>query len=298
MNQASNMDQRRGLSNYRPPMTLALIQTIAIKEFKDNQRNRWLWLMTGILSILSLCVSFMGSVVSGSLVVLEPAQIFSGLVTLTVFILPLGAILLSYDSFVGERESGTLLLLMTYPLARWHLICGKLLGHTYVITSACFFGFGLTALSLLVLGAEHSRVPFVIGFVHLICSGILLSLVFVLLGYWVSLCVREKTKALGILLLLWFLLVLVYDLVLLTALVGMADLLNRHLFNLLILINPTDLFRALNLLASPADTLSAKGSLALIAQTGIGLPQMYCLFGVWLGILLLCCCWIFKRQEI
>lgn len=277
---------------------LSIVSTIAAKEFKDNLRNRWLWMMAGILLLLSLCVSFMGSAVSGNLVVFEPAQILSGLVTLSVFMLPLGAILLSYDSFVGEKESGTLLLLLTYPLARWHLVCGKFLGHACVMTIACILGFGLTGLILISLDDTQAQLSIAIGFIHLIMSSILLSLVFVLLGYWVSLCVREKAKALGILLILWFVLVLVYDLILLSAVVGMSEMFNRTVFNLLILFNPTDLFRALNLLAAPSDTLAAKSSLTLLAQTGLGLPLMYGLLGGWIGALLLCCSWIFKYQEI
>lgn len=294
----SQISIEQGCAQYYSPRALTLIQAVAVKEFKDNLRNRWLGLMAGILLILSLCVSFMGSAVSGTVVLLESAQIFSGLVTLAVFILPLGAILLSYDSFVGERESGTLLLLLTYPLARWHLVCGKLLGHAYVMISSCVMGFGTTALLLLAFVDEHSRHALIIGFIHLISSGILLSLVFVLLGYCVSLCVREKAKALGVLLLLWFVLVLVYDLVLLTALVSLAEVFNRQLFNLLILINPTDLFRALNLLANPADTLLAKSSLALIAQTGMGIPLLYALLAVWIGLLGGLASWIFTRQEV
>lgn len=277
---------------------MSLIVTIAAKEFKDNLRNRWLWMMTGILLLLSLSVGFMGSSISGSLVIFEPAQILSGLVTLSVFMLPLGAILLSYDSFVGEKESGTLLLLLTYPLARWHIVCGKLLGHAGVLAVACILGFGITGFILGMLSEVHIRLSILIGFIHLISSGILLSLVFVLLGYWISLMVREKAKALGILLVLWFALVLIYDLVLLTALVGLADTLNRTLFNVLILLNPSDLFRALNLLAGQSETLAAKSSLALIAQTGIGLPLMYGSLMCWIGLLLLGCFWIFNHQDI
>ncbi|ABM23435.1 MULTISPECIES: ABC transporter permease [Shewanella] len=277
---------------------MSLIVTIAAKEFKDNLRNRWLWMMTGILLLLSLSVGFMGSSISGSLVIFEPAQILSGLVTLSVFMLPLGAILLSYDSFVGEKESGTLLLLLTYPLARWYIVCGKLLGHASVLAVACILGFGITGFILGMLSEVHIRLSILIGFIHLISSGILLSLVFVLLGYWISLMVREKAKALGILLVLWFALVLIYDLVLLTALVGLADTLNRTLFNVLILLNPSDLFRALNLLAGQSETLAAKSSLALIAQTGIGLPLMYGLLMCWIGLLLLGCFWIFNHQDI
>ncbi|MCL1089221.1 ABC transporter permease [Shewanella profunda] len=292
------MSRERVLQRNAHLSALGIITTIAAKEFKDNLRNRWLWMMTGILLLLSLSVGFMGSSISGSLVIFEPAQILSGLVTLSVFILPLGAILLSYDSFVGEKESGTLLLLITYPLARWHIVCGKFLGHTCVMAVACILGFGITGFMLGMLSEVQIRLSILIGFIHLISSGILLSLVFVLLGYWISLIVREKAKALGILLVLWFVLVLVYDLVLLTALVGLADTLNRNLFNVLILLNPSDLFRALNLLAGPSDTLAVKSSLALIAQTGIGLPLMYGLLICWIALLLLWCSWVFKGQEI
>ncbi|MGL5391099.1 MAG: ABC transporter permease, partial [Shewanella sp.] len=276
----------QALTAHKPLSALQLISIIAAKEFKDNLRNRWLWMMTGIL-LLSLCVSFMGSAVSGSLVVYEPGQLISGLVTLSVFMLPLGAILLSYDSFVGEKESGTLLLLLTYPLARWHILWGKLAGHALVMSLACLLGFGITAGLLLGLGdAQHQR-ALLVGITHLIASGILLALVFVLIGYWVSLAVREKAKALGVLLLLWFALVLVYDLVLLTALVGFADSLSRELVNFVILLNPTDLFRALNLLANPSEHLAAKSSLALVTQQGLSLPVMYGLLLAWIGGLLL-----------
>ncbi len=190
------------------------------------------------------------------------------------------------------------MLLLTYPLARWHILWGKLLGHALVMSLACLLGFGITAALLLGLGdAQHQR-ALIVGICHLIASGILLALVFVLIGYWVSLAVREKAKALGVLLLLWFALVLVYDLVLLTTLVGFADSLSRELVNLVILLNPTDLFRALNLLANPSEHLAAKSSLALVTQLGLSLPVMYGLLVAWIGALLLGATWFFKRMDI
>ncbi|MGL6124213.1 MAG: ABC transporter permease [Shewanella sp.] len=291
------MSQECGLPEPKGLTALGLISTIAGKEFNDNLRNRWLWLMTGMLLLLSLCVSFMGSAVSGELVILAPAQLVSGLATLSVFMLPLGAVLLSYDSFVGEKESGTLLLLLTYPLARWHIVCGKFLGHGCVMAVACVLGFGLTGGVLAVLAEPSVRLGLLTAFGHLIGSGILLSLVFVLLGYGVSLAVQEKAKALGILLLVWFVLVLLYDLVLLSALVGLADSLNRTVFNVVLLFNPTDLYRALNLLANPVDSLAAKSSLALVVETGLSLWLIYGIFVGWIALLLGGCIGYFKRLE-
>ena len=43
--------------------------------------------------------------------------------------MPLIALLLSYDAIVGEVERGTMMLLLTYPVARWQVVLGKFLGH-------------------------------------------------------------------------------------------------------------------------------------------------------------------------
>ena len=45
--------------------------------------------------------------------------------SLTVFLLPLIALLISHDAIVGEMERGTLLLLLSYPVARWQVLLGK-----------------------------------------------------------------------------------------------------------------------------------------------------------------------------
>ena len=39
------------------------------------------------------------------------------------------ALMLAYDGVVGADENGALLLLMTYPLARWQLLLGELVGQ-------------------------------------------------------------------------------------------------------------------------------------------------------------------------
>ena len=49
-----------------------------------------------------------------------PARSTSSIVSLsslTIFLLPLIALLISYDAVVGEMERGTMLLLLSYPVA-------------------------------------------------------------------------------------------------------------------------------------------------------------------------------------
>ncbi|MGI2260460.1 ABC transporter permease [Shewanella sp. GXUN23E] len=270
---------------------------IATKEIRDSLRNRWLMMISLILLVLSLAVSFGGGAIAGSLEVSSLAGILSGLVTLSVFLLPLAAILLSFDAFVGEEEAGTLLLMLTYPVTRPEMLLGKFIGHSCLLAIACVLGFAPTALLLLLLtDLPVSEVAAAFG--HFIASGVLLAMVFILLGYMVSLGVREKARALGLLLFIWFLLVLMYDLALLATVVALADVLSRQTLNLMILANPADIFRALNLLTVDLGPQAGQSALTALSQTGLGLGSLYLLLAGWVVALLLLCRFQFNRKTL
>ncbi|GIU16244.1 ABC copper transporter permease NosY [Shewanella sp. MBTL60-112-B2] len=252
--------------------------------------------MGSIFLLLSLSVSFAGSAVTGSLYLPELDSLMSSLSTISVFIIPLAAILLCYDAFVGEEEAGTLLLLLSYPLTRSQIIFGKLLGHISVMLVATGCAFGLTAGLLLLVGEQYHSGELVAAFAQFVLSSNLLALTFILLSYIVSLKCTEKAKAIGCLLLLWFLLVLIYDLLLLTLLVSDFSFANQFLINVLIALSPTDLYRAINLVAIEGE--GASGSLAMIATTDWGLSGMYGLFMLWIGSLTLICHRIFKGKPL
>ncbi|RTR40415.1 copper ABC transporter permease [Shewanella canadensis] len=269
---------------------------IASKEICDSSRNRWLGFMGSIFLLLSLSVTFAGSAVTGSLYLPELASLMSSLSTISVFIIPLAAILLSYDSFVGEDESGTLLLLLSYPLTRLQILCGKLLGHMTVMLLATSFAFGLTAILLLLIGEQYQVAELIGAFAQFLLSSNLLALTFILFSYIVSLKSTEKAKAVGCLLLVWFLFVLIYDLLLLTILVSDLSFVNQYVVNILIALSPTDLYRAINLMAIEGS--DARGSLAMISQTDWGLSGMYALMLLWVVLLSWISHGIFKRKRL
>ena len=70
----------------------------------------------------------------------------TSVVTLGVFLIPLIAVLISYDAFVGEQEHGTLILLLTYPLSRTALLTGKLLGQSAALGVCLLLGFSVLPL--------------------------------------------------------------------------------------------------------------------------------------------------------
>lgn len=234
--------------------------------------------------MLSLSVTFAGSAVTGELALPPLANLMSSLSTTAVFIIPLAAILLSYDSFVGEQEAGTLLLLLSYPVSRSQILMGKLLGHCLVmfITTSC--AFGLTAILLIMLGEQYATDEVVSVFMQFIISSNLLALTFILLGYIVSIRATEKAKAVAGLLFVWFLLVLIYDLLLLTVLVSDVAFMDKPLLNILIALNPTDLYRAMNLVA--VDAKGTGAALSMIADIDLSLSVMYLLMLGWISSLL------------
>lgn len=129
--------------------------------------------------------------------------------TVVKIILSLLAILLSFDAISGEKEAGTLRLLLSNALPRPILLFGKYTGSMIVLTGSLLIGFLLgTAVLVLIspvgLGGEHW-----LGLLFLIItSGLYLSL-FLLLGLLVSAVTRKAATSLIMLLSIWLFLVII-----------------------------------------------------------------------------------------
>jgi Cu-processing system permease protein len=213
---------------------------LAAKEIRDGLRNRWLLAATLVLLALAWGLAFLGSVPTGHVGASALAVTVVSLASLTVFLLPLIALLLGFDAVVGEAERGTLLLLLAYPLRRWQVIGGKFLGHLALLAIATIIGYGSAGV---VIGGEGGA-----AFVTLIVASVGLGASFLALGLLVSVVAGERATAAGIAVGLWLVLVLLYDLCLLAALAasqGQGPI--GALFPWVLLANPTDVFRLLTL---------------------------------------------------
>ncbi|KAA0010286.1 ABC transporter permease subunit [Billgrantia pellis] len=221
------------------------ILTLAGKEFRDGMRNRWVLAITLVLALLAVGIAWFGAAASGGLGFTSLATTLVSLATLAVFLIPLIALLLAYDAVVGEQESGTLLLLLTYPVSRTALLLGKFLGHGLILGSATALGFGIAGV-VIALGAEGVALgELAAGMGLLIVSSVLLGWVFIAFAYLISVWVSEKARAAGLALVVWFLFVLVFDLGLLALLVSVKQ--GGDWLPWLLLLNPTELFRLINL---------------------------------------------------
>ena len=115
---------------------------IAMREIREGLRNKWVLAITALMAALALTLTLVGSAPTGSVGVSPLSVVVVSLSSLTIFLVPLIALLLSYDAIAGEMERGTMGLLLSYPVARWEVVGGKFLGHAAILAVATAAGYG------------------------------------------------------------------------------------------------------------------------------------------------------------
>lgn len=269
---------------------------VAGKEFRDGLRNRWVLAITLVFALLAIALAWFGAAVSGEVGFTRVSTTIASLASLAVFLIPLIALMLAYDSIVGEDENGTLLLLMTYPLSRTGLLAGKFMGHAAIMGLSTLLGFGIAGLVIVVFDSEASLAALAGPFGLFIGSAILLGWSFLALSYLISALAREKARAAGMALFVWFFFVLVYDLTLLGILVGTEGQVSKEVFQVLLMINPTDIFRLINLTGFEA-VAEASGMLAIATGDTHSVTGLVLLQGLWIIGPLALAAVVFRRRR-
>ena len=270
---------------------------VAAKEIQQAVRNRWVLAATLLLAGLALSLTFLGSAPTGSVGVRALDVIIVSLSSLTIFLIPLIALLISHDAIVGDMERGTMLLLLSYPVARWQVLLGKFLGHLAVLAFATCLGYGVAAAALMASGSRIDNDSFT-AFAAMIGSSVLLGAIFVAIGYLVSAIVRDRGTAAGVCVGLWLLLVLIYDM----ALLGLLALdqgrnISAGVLNAILLFNPTDVYRLLNLTGFVNVSMFA-GMAGLTQNTSLSAPTLLAALILWTLVPLGLAALAFSRREL
>lgn len=224
-------------------MEIAQIATIASKEFWDRIRNRWVLAVALVFTAFALVIAYFGAAQQGSVGFRSIDLTIASLVSLVIYLIPLIALVLGFDAIVGERERGSLDLLLSMPITRLELLLGKYFGLAAALAFSTIAGFGLVAIVLsakLDLNALFHYVGFML-------SSVLLGCAFLSLAVMLSVFAADRTRASGLAIATWFFFVLVFDLLLLGALVVTGGQWGGEIFPYLLLANPADVFRILNI---------------------------------------------------
>ncbi len=272
------------------------IVIIAAKELRDGFRNRWIFAAIILLATLALVLALVGSAPVGAIKASPLNTTVASLSSLGVYLLPLIALMLSYNALVGEFEHGTMVLLLTYPAPRWQVVIGKFVGHLSILTLAIVIGYGLSGIGIALTGGADAQGWS--AFAALIGSSILLGAIFISLGYLISSLTTDGNKAAGMAVGLWVLLVVMYDLALLGVLIAdKGETISEQLFSWLMLTNPTDAYRVFNLTMFQNVNVSA-GLAGVGLKVGIGAMTSLSVMAAWCAAPLAATIYVFQRREV
>lgn len=225
-------------------------------EFIIALRNRWITIAVIMMVLFSLVLSAAGSAPTGALGADKLSVTVASLTSLAVYLVPLVALLMSFDAIAGEIERGTLSLVLTYPVSRGALILGKFIAHLAVLAIAVTAGYGVAAIAAMV--TDINAMQGMPALLRLFWTSILLGATFLGIGYGISAFARRPGAAAGLVIGLWLVLIVLYDLGLLAAIVADdGGTFTTHYFPWLLLGNPADAFRIYNLAVSDATAAAA-----------------------------------------
>ena len=235
---------------------MSRILAIAGTEFRIALRNRWVAISIAMMAVFSLALAAAGSAPTGALGVDRLSVTVASLTSLAVYLVPLVALLMSFDAIAGETERGTLPLLLTYPASRGQIVLGKFLAHMAVLALAMAVGYGLAA--AVTMGTATAERAGLGALLRLFWTSLVLGAVFLGVGYLISALSRRASGAAGLAIAVWLVLIVLYDLALLALVVAdKGGALIARVLTPALVANPADAFRLYNLATSEATAAAA-----------------------------------------
>lgn len=267
------------------------------KEVRDSMRNRWVLAASILLAVLALSLGFLGSSPTGSVKVDPLTVTVVSLSSLSIFLIPLIAMLLSYDALIGEIERGTMALLLSYPVSRGQILAGKFIGHLIILTMATTAGYGLAGI-VLQLANGGVDVAAWKPFILLIGASVILGAAFLSMGYLISAKVKERGTAAGIAIGVWLFFVVIFDMALLGVLVADSkQMITSPILETVLLFNPADIYRLLNL-TGYENTAMYAGMAGLSHQINLGHGILFLAQLLWVVVPLVLAAWVFNKRQI
>ena len=174
------------------------IITIAKKEIVDNTRNINIIIVTAVFAIITVLVSFIGTLTSGGSWNDMNATV-QMMMFFIQFIVPIIGLMLGYSSIIGEIERGTMSALLAEPATRLEIIIGKFLGLSLVIAISIFIGLISAGV---IISLNVSEFDFGL-YMAIILYTILFGMIFISISMFFSSILKRRTQAIGMSIFTW-----------------------------------------------------------------------------------------------
>ncbi|MCJ2532235.1 MAG: ABC transporter permease, partial [Candidatus Thermoplasmatota archaeon] len=196
----------------RRPLDLRAVWALLKKEFLDSVRNRWIIALSAIFIILTLVISFFGAAQTGGGIGFQGLfETVAGMTAISTILIPILGLMLSYAAVVGEKERGSILLLLSMPITRLETILGKFLGLGAVMLVAVLSGLGIGGIVIMAFTGTEGWENFIV----FLLGAIVFALAFLSVGLLLSSVTKRRSLAMGLAVFLWFFFAFIFDLILL-----------------------------------------------------------------------------------
>ncbi len=218
----------------------------------------------------------------------DPNKGLLSMLNIILLTVPLVSIIFSTIHFYNSYEF--LELLSAQPISRKTIFFGQYVGVCISLGFAFVLGVGLP--TFIFDGTIRG--------LTLISSGLLLSLVFVSIAFFAAVITRDKAKGIGISMALWFYLCILYDGLVLSILLGLADYPMEKASLAFTIFNPTDLARILVLMQ--LDVSALLGITGAIFQqfftSNIGISIAFTFLVLWIFSPIIIAFKLFNKKDL
>jgi ABC-type transport system involved in multi-copper enzyme maturation permease subunit len=180
-------------------LNLNAVYSVAKKEFADNVRSKWIIGLIIIFIIMALLASYLAGAQEGQALGNMQETVLT-LMSIAGILVPLIAIMLGYAAISGECESGSMGILLSYPLRRVDILVGKIIGLGLVIVVSTVAGFGLSGIAIAAAAGTESGLSYLAFIGYTILTGFL----YLSMSIMFSSFAKRRTTSLGLGVVLFF----------------------------------------------------------------------------------------------
>jgi Cu-processing system permease protein len=281
-------------------MQTNVVYSIAKKEIMDNIRNKWIILVAAMFAILTLVVSYFGSL--GTSGWQDLGNTISGMTELGSFLISIVAFMLGYAAIIGEIERGSMSSLLSLSANRFEIVVGKWLGLGAVLCFTIFVGYGFAGI---LIAFNVSNVD-ILEYLVFIGLTMIFGLVFLTVALFFSTVFSKRSTALGGAIFLWFLFNIILPIVFVGLLATTIDFTQITMestlkapdwYFVLNLFNPISVYSTLiTITIAPVQSSTGSGFIPNPSWYSSGL-----LLGVlvsWIIVFFILAVWRFQRKDI
>jgi Cu-processing system permease protein len=274
--------------------------SIAKKEIMDNIRNKWIIIVSVMFALLTLVVSYFGSL--GSHGWQNLGVTIAGMANIVTFLIPIIALMLGYATIIGEIERGSMSALLALSMTRYEIVIGKILGLAAVLCFTILVGFGVAGL---MIAANVSNVNY-LDYGIFIGATMLLGLVFLTVAVFFSTIFTKRSTAMGGAIFLWFLFQIILPLVVFGLLATNIDITQITIgqtlkvptwYHIVELGNPISVYSSL-LTISLGPVSSTSAATMIPAPTWYSSGLLIGVILVWIAVFFFFTYWRFNRKDI